>query len=332
MSSIKHVLYAVKNPDSRRQPGLDKAVTIAKTFGASLELFHAISSPVFLELQPLTGTTLPQIRREALALRGKRLERLAVQARKHHVTTTCKVEWDFPPHEAIVRRARKSGAELIIAECHQGRRLTPWLMHLTDWELLRESPVPVLLLKNGRPWQRRPKILASVDPSHAHAKPSGLDAQILEQADRVAGKFHGAVHVMHANAPSVFGLSLGDPAIDAVTLAATYDQLKLKAKREFDAFAKREHVPAARRHLVDHDAIYAIPDVARKLRADLVVMGALSRSGLKRVFIGNTAERVLNALPCDVLVVKPAHVEKRVGPKSRGMQVIAPQPLMPMPL
>jgi nucleotide-binding universal stress UspA family protein len=31
----------------------------------------------------------------------------------------------------------------------------------------------------------------------------------------------------------------------------------------------------------------------------------MSRSGLKRIFIGNTAERVLDGLQCDVLVVKP---------------------------
>jgi universal stress protein E len=35
-------------------------------------------------------------------------------------------------------------------------------------------------------------------------------------------------------------------------------------------------------------------------------MGATSRSGLKRIFIGSTAEHVLDSLQCDVLVVKAA--------------------------
>jgi universal stress protein E len=34
-------------------------------------------------------------------------------------------------------------------------------------------------------------------------------------------------------------------------------------------------------------------------------MDAVSRSRLKRIVIGNTAERVLDHLPCDVLIVKP---------------------------
>jgi universal stress protein E len=36
-----------------------------------------------------------------------------------------------------------------------------------------------------------------------------------------------------------------------------------------------------------------------------MVMGAVSRSGLDRIFLGSTAERVLDRLPCDLLIVKP---------------------------
>ena len=46
--------------------------------------------------------------------------------------------------------------------------------------------------------------------------------------------------------------------------------------------------------------------LAAERRADLMVMGAVSRSRLREIFIGSTAERVLDHLPCDVLVVKAA--------------------------
>ena len=42
-----------------------------------------------------------------------------------------------------------------------------------------------------------------------------------------------------------------------------------------------------------------------KLDASLIVMGALARSGLTRRYIGNTAARVLDHLPCDVLAIPP---------------------------
>jgi universal stress protein E len=304
MRAIRRILFAVKNPDGKRLPGIDKAIHLAKQMGASIELFHAISSPVFQELHPLTGTSMAELKREALELRLRRLEAHAARSNTRGVKVSCKVQWNYPPHEAIVRRTQQCGAGLIIAECHRGTRLVPWLMHLTDWELLRTSPVPVLLFKNSKLYQR-PAVLAAVDPSHLHAKPARLDPEIVGFGSQIARSLGGSLHAMHANYPAVSGVTLGDPAFDAVTLAAGYEQQKRKDSKDFNAFAEKSGIPRTRRHEIDSDPVYGIPTVARAVRAQIVVMGAVSRSGLKRVFIGNTAERVLRDVPCDVLVVKP---------------------------
>jgi hypothetical protein len=52
-------------------------------------------------------------------------------------------------------------------------------------------------------------------------------------------------------------------------------------------------------------------------------MGAVSRSGLKRLFIGNTAERMLDRMTCDVLVVKPRQFSNGITRVPRGPQLIA---------
>src|SRR5688572_3185168 len=284
MQPIRKILVAVKNPDLRRHAIADKAIHLAKALGASIEFFHAISEPVLLDVQPLTGHSLADIKREALALRQKRLEKLIARAAALGVESGATVEWDFPPHEAIVRRAVRCRADLIIAECHEGRRLK-WLMRLTDWELLRASPVPVLLLKNSKPW-RRNAVLAAVDPSHAHAKPSGLDDIIVTKGKQLTKALRGTFHLMHAASPSAIGITVVDPAIDAVTLAAVYEQQKEKAHEDFADFAKSAKVPPRQRHVVDRDPATGIAAVAKAVKADVVVMGAVSRSGIKRLLIG----------------------------------------------
>jgi universal stress protein E len=67
-------------------------------------------------------------------------------------------------------------------------------------------------------------------------------------------------------------------------------------------------------------------EVAAELHSDLVVMGAVSRSGLKRLFIGNTAEQLLDRLPCDLLVVKPTGFKSGVLRPRRGARLITVQP------
>jgi universal stress protein E len=58
-------------------------------------------------------------------------------------------------------------------------------------------------------------------------------------------------------------------------------------------------------HVVPGAADGTIPKVARDIQAQLVVMGAVGRTGLSGAFFGNTAEQVLSELSCEVLVLKP---------------------------
>jgi universal stress protein E len=84
------------------------------------------------------------------------------------------------------------------------------------------------------------------------------------------------------------------------------------------------------RHVVPGRPRDAIPETARETGCSILVMGAVSRSGLKRVFIGNTAERVLDSLPCDVLVVKPPSFTSSVSERSRGIRYVGlPDRLFP---
>jgi universal stress protein E len=331
MTDFRRILLAVKAPDADRQPGVIKAIGIAAELGASLELFHTLATPVSLEVQPSKGHTLEDIRRNAVEHAKGRLARFVPAARRRGVELTYSVEWDYPVHEAVVRRAAKIHADLIIAECHKGPRTRAWLIHLPDWELMRISSLPVLLLKNGKAY-RRPVVLAAVDPAHRHAKPTNLDTSIIEHAKSMASALHGKLQAMHANQPSVHGLALADGTVNTESLTLTYADLRRQARAEFQRLMTESGVERSRAHFLEGDPSDAIPQSARKLGASLVVMGAVSRSGLKRMFIGNTAERVLSALPCDVLVVKPEGFDAHVPTEATGMRMTMPPPFAPIPV
>ena len=198
---------------------------------------------------------------------------------------------------------------------------------MTDWELLRLSPVPVLLVKSGSAY-RRPTVLAALDPGHAFAKSVKLDAAILRVARTISGALAGKLHAMHAflGVPSPL---LNAELIGAHVLARVRQQRRASIRATFRRVLLHSGIPAARQHLVERYPFEAIPSVAREIRAAIVVMGAVSRSGLKRVFIGNTAERVLDGLPCDVLVVKPPRFRSQVSRTGRGVRVISSPPHLP---
>jgi universal stress protein E len=329
MRTVRRILVAEKDPTTKSLPAVNKAIQLARAFGAKVELFHGIATPVYLDFDGLADNSLGKIERTRRAQCSSRLEAIAARARKHRVEVTTAVEWDYPPHEAIVRRAARIKADLIVAECHPGRHRVPWLLHLTDWELLRYSPAPVLLVKSKRLY-RHPVVLSAVDPTHSFSKPTRLDDEILDFGATVKSALRGTLHVVHAYIPVPAQTASAD-LLTADMVERLDAAAKLRARTGLERVLRRVSIPRARQHLVGRHPIDAIPALARELGSAIVVMGAISRSGLKRVFIGNTAERILDALTCDVLVVKPRRFANAVARARRGVQIVTPQMLMPMP-
>jgi universal stress protein E len=320
MSIYSRILCAVRDTDPRRTPIVAKAFALARACDAKLELFHAISAPLYLP-ERARDVTIADLKRDIVELHRLRLERIAERARRKGVHVTCTVLWDHPPHEAIVRRATETRADLVVAQCHEGGGHR-WAMRFTDWELVRTCAVPVLLLRDAAPW-RRPAILAAVDPVHAHDKPADLDESILVGGRALAAILRGRLHVVHANHPPLLGLAAETPFVT--------EDLLSHGHREFHRLMSRADMAARRGHLVEGAPEKVIPRVADDIGARIVVMGAVSRSGLKRLLIGNTAERVLGKLDCDVLIVKPADFHSRVPATRRDSLVLAPSPSNSLP-
>src|SRR5688572_11896357 len=119
MRPFRRILVAIKDPAARSFPGLDKAIQLARRSGATLEIFHAVTAYTSFGLD---DKPLEELNRSRLSQTLARLDALAGKARKQKVTAKAVAEWDYPPHEAIVRQATRSKADLIVAECHVGRR------------------------------------------------------------------------------------------------------------------------------------------------------------------------------------------------------------------
>jgi universal stress protein E len=323
MKNPRRILVAIKDPASRSQPALHKAAQLAGGSGARLELFHALAVPMYPDAYTLEGQSLQKVQREWRERAQQRLEKLAAPLRAEGLKVTTDSEWDFPAYEAVIRRAQQGKADLIVAERHATRHVLPWLLRFNDWELLRRSPVPVLLVKRAGRW-RKPAVIAAIDPAHSFAKPARLDDSIIAAADTLSSALGGTLHVAHAWAdlPASSRITAAAPGI-----ALALDQRARRAARAaFDRALEKAGAANAKKHFVAGSPDEVLPKLARRQRAGIVVMGAISRSGLKRLVVGNIAEQVLDALPCDVLVVKPAQFKARVPAKGRGVQLIPTPP------
>ena len=326
MSAIRRILVPVKDLEAVRLPAVLKAAQLARACGAQLELFHCLATPVYDEVYSLRDQRrrLEDLEREQRAQALEHLQAIAFRLRRHGIRVSVAAEWDFPAFEAIVRRAVSSRANLVVIGAHAGGHALPWLLRLTDWELLRVCPVPVLLVKNGRPY-RHPSLLAAIDPSHSHAKPLRLDRQILRLGRELATALHGTLHAVHAYArlPAA-GISPGGLTPAGWT---RLERLSSRAAHtRFERALRTMRIARSRRYLIADSPVAAIPEAARRSRSAIVVLGAVRRGAVQRVLIGSTAEHILDALDCDLLVVKPPEFPQLVDARPRGARVTASLP------
>lgn len=315
MFKFRRILVPIKDLNPKPHAAAVKAAQLASLTGGQVELFHAYDHlvdvyavPDALEPESFAAADHPKIL--------QKLEVIAKRLRRFGARVTTAVETDYPPHEAIVRRARRMRADLVVIDT-RGHHRTPSVLKVTDWEVLRHSPVPVLLVKSSRHY-RHPAIIAAVDPRHSFAKPSGLDKVILDAGGTLEKLLGGKLHAMHAFVPipaTAYSAEMVTPDL----AADLFKVAERDAKRGMGKLLRYSRIPASRRHLVPVHPSDAIPRTVRSTHAGIVVMGAVSRSGLKRIFIGNTAERVMDQVECDVLVVKPKRFDPKVPARERGV-------------
>jgi universal stress protein E len=303
MNPLNKILTIV-DPTAESHPAVEKSALLAEKLGARLELYVCdtkASREVRLAAQAGRRADQPLL----VNLKAF-LEDLAKPIRERGVDVTTEVECADPLHIGLIDRARRTTADLIVKDTHHHSFAHRAFLTNTDWELIRACPVPLLLTKSNR-WASAPRLCAAVDPGHANDKPAVLDERIVDHAAFLAKRLGGELHLLHVYLPAaiVAAAAAGSPPI-AMTVSA--EELAREAEQKSaplrDLIAEYRVAPG-NVHLEVGGPAAVLPRAAGELRADIIAMGAISRSGLKRVFIGSTAEDVLEHLPCDALIVKP---------------------------
>lgn len=308
-------ILAVLDPTTEIQPALAKAATLARRSGATLELFICDFDPS-LSGQPFFDTDkLRQLREEFVSERLEYLEETAEDLRAEGLAVETHVHWDNPTYRGIVRRVEESSPDLVVKDTHYHTVLRRTLFTNTDWNLIRTCPAPLLLAKAGE-WPDTPRILAALDPGHVGDKPAALDHDILEWSELVAAHMGGQVHAVHAFFPAALlaatATLAGMPLASGMTSAEIVEGERKRIAAQLAGVVGAHGLPAQRVHLEQGAAAEVLPRMADQLNAALVVMGAVSRSRLQEVFLGSTAERVLDRIGCDVLVVKPGDFTEKL--------------------
>jgi len=305
MHAIKQILCVI-DPTADAQPAMNRAAWLARNTGAKLELYVCYYNEYLAGDRLFDSPSLEKARKEVISGQEKFLEKLAEPLRASGIVVKTSATWDHPLYEGIVRHAISCHADIVFKDTHHHSALARALLTNTDWNLIRTCPVPLWLVK-PRDFTQHPVFLAAIDPLNEHDKPAALDDEILVLAKTLADKSKGEVRAFHSYDPRIAVATATANAYIPVSLPfdEIEEQMREQHEKRFNEITRFHGIETEKAHLVAGLTHEELPLLATDLDAAVVVMGAVARNRWKRLFIGATAERTLEHLPCDLLIVKP---------------------------
>jgi universal stress protein A len=158
----------------------------------------------------------------------------------------------------------------------------------------RTSGVPATRkrVETAEPILRLNSILVPIDFSR-------ISQKALDYAVPLAKQFGAKITVLHAIEPPPYSIDLAYlPMGDEFPIGPMKKELGALATKTIDPDLLKEVLVEV------GTAFEVITNVARDSEADLIVLTTHGHTGLKHVFMGSTAERVVRHAPCPVLVVR----------------------------
>jgi universal stress protein E len=305
MQNIKQIMCVI-DPTADSHPALQRAAWLAEKSSAELELFVCYYNEYLSGDRLFDSPSLKKARKDIIEGLEKRLEVLADPLRRAGRIVTTTAVWDHPLYEGIVRHAAATGADIVFKDTHHHSAISRALLTNTDWNLIRACAVPLWLVK-PHDIRDKPLFIAAIDPMNEHDKPAALDDEILVLSKHLAQIVGGTLNAFHSYDPRIAVATATANAYIPVSLP--FDEIEKQMheqhEKRFSEIADFHGIAGSDSHLVSGLTHEELPALAKRLDATVVVMGAVSRNRLKRLFIGATAERTLEHLPCDLLIVKP---------------------------
>lgn len=299
MKRFTKILVVIDNTEEA-QSALSRAKALARLEQARMDLLM----PVYEQSLELSTLFSPekrqQMRERYLAEQTAKLENLVASLRSEGFVCEAQVVWEARRFMPVIQAVVNKGYDLVVKAAKAHSKLATFFYTPTDWHLLRKCPCPVLMVK-GTELPSGGKILAAVEPVAMDEDHQALNQEIMTMSRQLTERLAAELHVINAFSVIPVGTAFDGTGIyheDYVNSVRELHESKLAE------LGRLQGIAASQLHLSQGAPADVIQDFVAEHQVRLVVIGTLARSGVAGIFIGNTAESVLDELSCDVLTVK----------------------------
>ena len=300
MKRFKNILYIIDEVSLTRQGSADKVAELARLNEARVTVMIAGESTFFDDLSRRITGRYEELRQAVTVHHRERLD----QFLHHERWQDIEVRPDYSETDdfiTIIRKVMREGHDLVIKEASLKQGIDQLSMRL-----VRKCPCPVWVIKYDSSDFKR--ILAAVDVGGDREETAALNKKILELAHSLAQREGGEAHYLHSWRLE-YEIMLRGPRfkVSPEEIGALKQDLFSERRTALTNILETNHIHCEDRqvHVREGLSSEVIQQAIGELDIDVVVMGSVGRSGIPGLLIGNRAEKLLTAINCTVLTVKP---------------------------
>lgn len=236
--------------------------------------------------------------RESIAAKQAAVDKLVTPYKEMGYRITTSVIQIHRLYEDIIKSARDCKADFVFKSVRQHAPLKRMFYTSTDWNLIRMCPTALLLVRDQGTVRGKP-VIASVNIDDEDPEHQELNRIVLAQANALAEVLGAKVHLIYAYGPAVV---MGDGA-DPMAYQIAKDKHDAEFKKA-KALASVNNVLASNTKLREGTPATIVTEYGEEISAGIIVLGTVARSGASGLFIGNTAESMLEKTHRDMFVIK----------------------------
>lgn len=305
MKTYQNILVVI-DPSTDDQKALKRAIDLATRINAcgtnhvNVNAFLSIFDFSY-EMTTILSSEERDVMRQSVIKNKELWLKSIISELNPGIEISCKVVWNNRPFEAIIEQVINNGYDLVIKGTHQHDKLKSVVFTPTDWHILRKCPCPVLLVKEHE-WPNNGNLLAALNVGSDEAEHHSLNTKITQEAQQLAKIINANVHLVNSYPGTPINIAIEIPEFDSTE----YNDTMLKHHEQaMIVHANKFNISVANTHVEEGLPETVIEQVAKKIDAELVILGTIGRTGISAALIGNTAEHVIDQLNCDVLALKP---------------------------
>lgn len=300
-------ILVILNPENEKQYALERAIRLVdeqkNENKVQITVFMAVYDLSYQMSSLLSSEEREKMHHDVITEYEKAIELYLEKYIAPNIEYHSIVVWDNNEAEAISKEVEKDKYDLIVKYTQEEENLSSLIFTPIDWQLLRKCSTPIMFVKSGN-WKHQKRILVAVNLSDSEEYHCLFNDELVSLGINLADILErGNIHLVTVYPPSPINMTIDLPEF---TTADYKNNIRNQYLLNMKTLRQKFNIDEDHTHVKEGFPEDIIPSVAEEIGAEMVVLGTIGRTGISAAFLGNTAERVMRKLNCNLLTIKPS--------------------------